>query len=103
MGSSLRLPLWTDVRFDDAIDWARAKRLRTVAADVSASRSYTSVDWQIPRLLVFGSEAHGLDDEILEKIDEPVLIPMEKDVESLNLAVAAGVVLFEARRQNSIR
>jgi len=103
MGSSLRLPLWTDVRFDDAIDWARAKRLRTVAADVSASRSYTSVDWQIPRLLVFGSEAHGLDDEILEKIDEPVLIPMEKDVESLNLAVACGVVLFEARRQAADR
>ena len=98
MGSSLRLPLWTD-----ALAWASSKKLRTVAADVSGTRSYTEVDWQIPRMVVFGSEAHGLDEEDLRKIDERIGIPMEKDVESLNLAVAAGVVLFEARRQNSIR
>jgi tRNA G18 (ribose-2'-O)-methylase SpoU len=74
-----------------------------VAADISGAKSYTEIDWHIPRLVVFGSEAHGLDEEDLGKLDERSVIPMEKDVESLNLAVAAGVVLFEARRQNSIR
>jgi TrmH family RNA methyltransferase len=103
MGSTLRVPVWIDVEFGDAINWARAKRLRTVAADVSGSRSYASVDWQIPRMLVLGSEAHGLDESMLAKIDEVVLIPMEKDVESLNLAVACGVILFEARRQAADR
>ena len=103
MGSSLRLPLWTDVSLDDALAWAASKKLRTVAADISGTKSYTELDWQIPRMIVFGSEAHGLDEEDLQKIDELIVIPMEKDVESLNLAVAAGVVLFEARRQNSIR
>jgi TrmH family RNA methyltransferase len=103
MGSSLRLPLWTDVTLDDALAWAVGKKLRTVAADISGAKSYTEIDWQIPRMIVFGSEAHGLDEEELSKIDERIVIPMEKDVESLNLAVAAGVVLFEARRQNSIR
>jgi len=103
MGSSLRLPLWTDVSLDDALTWAASKKLRTIAADISGATSYTEIDWQIPRMVVFGSEAHGLDEEELSKIDERIVIPMEKDVESLNLAVAAGVVLFEARRQNSIR
>jgi len=103
MGSSLRLPLWTDVSLDDALAWAGSKKLRTVAADISGAKSYTQLDWQIPRMVVFGSEAHGLEEEDLKKLDERIVIPMEKDVESLNLAVAAGVVLFEARRQNSIR
>jgi TrmH family RNA methyltransferase len=103
MGSSLRLPLWTNVPLDDALAWAASKKLRTVAADLSGSRSYTEIDWQIPRLVVFGSEAHGLEESDLKKIEERIVIPMEKDVESLNLAVAAGVVLFEARRQNLIR
>lgn len=103
MGSSLRLPIWTDTSFRDAMWWAGKNGYRTVAADIKGSRSYTDIDWQIPRMLIFGSEAHGLDDELVEQIDELIVIPMEKDVESLNVAVACGVILFEARRQNSIR
>ncbi len=49
--------------------------------------------------MIFGSEAHGLSAEEREKIDESLLIPMANDVESLNLAVACGVILFEARKQ----
>ena len=53
----------------------------------------------MPRLLILGSEAHGLTETELKKIDEALTIPMENDVESLNLGVSAGVLLFEARRQ----
>jgi TrmH family RNA methyltransferase len=59
------------------------------------------IDWKAPRLLVFGSEAHGLSADEREKIDENLLIPMQNRVESLNLAVACGVILFEAKRQIS--
>jgi len=103
MGSSLRLPIWSGARFDEAIDWAKRNKLRTVAADISGERSYADVDWQIPRMLVFGSEAHGLGEEELAQIDELVVIPMENDVESLNIGVACGVILFEARRQAAER
>jgi TrmH family RNA methyltransferase len=103
MGSSLRLPIWTGVAFDEAIAWARANKLRSIAADVKGTKSYADVDWQIPRMLVLGSEAHGLDERDVERIDELIVIPIEKEVESLNLAVAAGVIMFEARRQSSVR
>jgi TrmH family RNA methyltransferase len=103
MGSSLRLPIWTGATFDEAIAWACANKLRTVAADVKGTKSYADVDWQIPRMLVLGSEAHGLDERDLARIDELIVVPIEKEVESLNLAVAAGVIMFEARRQSSIR
>lgn len=99
MGAALRIALWTEADFCDAAEWARAKNLISVCADVNAEKSYLAVDWTQPRLLVFGSEAHGLSQDETAKIDENLTIPMDNNVESLNLAVSCGVILFEARRQ----
>jgi RNA methyltransferase, TrmH family len=101
MGSIFRVPVYTNVSLEAAVSWARSKSIRTVAADISAVRSYTEVDWSKPHLVVFGSEARGLEKEELEKLDDKILIPMENGVESLNLAVSAGIILFEAKRQRS--
>lgn len=99
MGSTFRLPVWPSMRFDEALSLGKRYGLTTTAADVGGKIRYSDLDWTVPRLLVFGSEAHGLDANDREKVDELTFIPMENDVESLNLAVAAGIVLFEARRQ----
>ena len=99
MGASLRLPIWMGADFFEVLDWARTKDLISVSADVNAARSYLEIDWIKPRLLIFGSEAHGLSAKEKETIDESLLIPMENKVESLNLAVSCGVILFEAKRQ----
>ncbi len=102
MGASLRLSMWTNADFYDVLDWARTNTFTSVCADVNATKSYLEIDWKKPRLLVFGSEAHGLSAEEFKEIDESLLIPMENSVESLNLAVAAGVILFETKRQSEI-
>ena len=101
MGASLRLPMWTNADFFEVLEWAKSNNFASVCADVHATKSYLEIDWQKPRMLIFGSEAHGLSAEEFEEIDESLLIPMANNVESLNLAVAAGVILFEARRQMS--
>ena len=101
MGSSFRLPVWENAEFDEVIAWAAEGKLTITAADTKARRVFTDADWKQPRLLVLGSEAHGLSDSELERIDEKVRIPMENQVESLNLAVSAGIILFEAKRQNA--
>lgn len=101
MGASLRLALWTSANLYEVLDWAKEKNLISVCADVNAAKSYLEVDWKLPRLLIFGSEARGLSAEEREKIDENLLIPMDNGVESLNLAVSCGVILFEAKRQFS--
>ncbi|MDQ3801869.1 MAG: RNA methyltransferase [Acidobacteriota bacterium] len=98
MGASLRLPLWTNAGFAEALRWSREKNLKSVCADVNAEKIHTEIDWNTPRLLVFGSEAHGLSDEERAEIEESLLIPMANNVESLNVAVACGIVLYEARR-----
>lgn len=101
MGASMRLPMWTNADFAEVLEWAKDKNLTSVCADVSAKKSYSEIDWKKPRLLIFGSEAHGLSTEEFQKVDESLVIPMENSVESLNLAVSAGVILFEAKRQNA--
>lgn len=98
MGASLRLPLWTNADFREVLEWSREKNLKSVSADIGAEKSYTEIDWNAPRLLVFGSEAHGLSDEERAEIEESLLIPMANGVESLNVAVACGIILYEARR-----
>ena len=101
MGSSLRLAIWENAEFNDVLSWAKAGNLTTTATDIGADQTYSSIDWKKPRLLVFGSEAHGLTVEEVNRVDETILIPMENEVESLNLAVSAGIILFEAKRQNT--
>lgn len=101
MGAVFRLPIWTDAEFFEVIEWAKEKNFTTVCADVNAEKSYLEINWKKPRLLIFGSEAHGLSDEERAVIDESLVIPMENSVESLNLAVSCGIILFEARRQNN--
>ncbi len=99
MGASFRLPIWDQAGFDEVLLWARKWGLESTATDIRAEKSYTHIDWRQPRLLIFGSEAHGLSEKDLDRIDEQMQIPMENDVESLNLAVSAGIILFEAKRQ----
>lgn len=99
MGASLRLPVWYGAEFSEAIDWAKQNEMAVACADINGKTSYLDVDWQKPHALVIGSEAHGLTPDEITLCDESFRIPMAEPVESLNAAVAAGIVLFEARRQ----
>ena len=101
MGSAFRVPIFSEVPLVEAVEVARNSNVRVIAADVSARQSYVEADWRGGRMLVLGSEAHGLDSTELELVDETILIPMENEVESLNLAVSAGIIMFEANRQRN--
>ena len=99
MGAAFRLAIWDDVDFGAAAKWAGTKGLIPTATAASADLVHTAVDWSIPRLLVFGSEAHGLKGIDLGTEFDRVKIAINAPVESLNLAVSAGIILFEAKRQ----
>ncbi len=98
MGASLRLPLLEKVDFQEVIELCRERSLKTVCADIRAEKSYTEIDWKIPHALIVGAEATGLTEIERNMCDESLKIPMCEPVESLNVAVACGVVLFEAKK-----
>jgi TrmH family RNA methyltransferase len=103
MGSSFRLPLWTGAAFSEIIEWCASAGIRTACADVRSERAYTEIDWTVPRALIVGAEATGLDLNEVAAADESLRIPMRAPVDSLNVAVASAIILYEAARQRAQR
>ena len=99
MGSAFRLPIWSGPSYAETIDWCRQRGIATICADVEATTAYTEIDWRGPSALILGPESTGLTAEELALANQRVSIPMKGMAESLNVAVAAGVLLFEASRQ----
>jgi TrmH family RNA methyltransferase len=83
----------------EAIAWLHACGVRTVVASPSGDRPYWEAGFRVPTAVVVGSERHGVTDDWLAAADEVVRIPMAGAADSLNVAVAAGIVLFEAARR----
>lgn len=99
MGAAFRLPLWTNADFGETINFFRFNKIKTVCADIRAVKKHTEIDWRAASALIVGSEARGLTPEETAQTDEQTKITMKAPVESLNAAVAAGIVLYEAARQ----
>ncbi|HBJ38124.1 MAG TPA: 23S rRNA (guanosine(2251)-2'-O)-methyltransferase RlmB [Planctomycetaceae bacterium] len=73
--------------------------LQLVAADANTKTNVWSAKLTGPTALIIGSEAHGICEPLLEICDQRLCIPMQGKVTSLNAAVAAGILLYEIRRQ----
>jgi RNA methyltransferase, TrmH family len=101
MGAAFRLPVWTGTTFAEAMAWCVAHNIQTVCADVQGRQLYTDVDWTRPKALVMGPESTGLTPEQVDAANSVVRIPMQGKVESLNVGVAAAIVLYEAARQRA--
>jgi len=101
MGSAFRLPIWTGPTFEDVVAWCRDRGIETVCSDAEADTDYTDVDWAKASALLLGPESTGFTAEELMNADRRVKIPMRGMAESLNVSVAAGILLFEAARQRA--
>ena len=89
----------TEVNVARAIEELKALGVWTIGLAGDASDSYDEIDFGLPTAIVLGAEGTGLRRLVRERCDRLVSIPMHGTVDSLNVSVAAGVVLFEARRQ----
>jgi TrmH family RNA methyltransferase len=97
MGAHFRLPIMADSRWKDirtAVEGAHV-----LLAVPRGGSPYYDVDWTLPTTLVMGGEAEGAGPRARELATGAVSIPMATGVESLNVAVATGILLFEAARQ----
>ena len=103
MGSAFRLPVVHGSRLDDVVAVAHSREALLVATDSEGDLSYTEHDWTAPSVLFVGNEGEGLTRELCGQADAKVRIPIAQTVESLNVATATAVILFEARRQRSKR
>jgi TrmH family RNA methyltransferase len=99
-GSVFHLPMVREVVTADALAHLRGGGFRILAMDANGSENLYATDLEGPVAFVFGNEAHGLPQEVVAAADATVRVPHAGKAESLNLAAAATVCLFEwARRR----
>ena len=99
MGALFSVPVAHVASADELMDWAAAQRVSVAVASARASRSAWETELPLPLAILLGSEGAGLPDDLLSRGDLQLRIPMRGTAESLNLAVAAGILLYEARRR----
>jgi TrmH family RNA methyltransferase len=99
MGSAFRLPHRRGRALKDLLDELDRRGLRLVATDAAGERRYDEADLRGPVAVLVGAEGAGLPEAALARAAVRVRIPLRRPVESLNVGVAAALVLFEAARQ----
>jgi 23S rRNA (guanosine2251-2'-O)-methyltransferase len=83
----------------ESILFLKNSGLKIIAATEKANSDYTEIDMKQPLALILGSEETGISAELLGMADELIQIPIMGEIQSLNVSVAAGVILYEVLRQ----
>ena len=84
------------------IEQLKQRNIWVVGAAGEGTKDYTAWDWTVPTALFVGGEAEGLHRLVRERCDALVRIPLYGHIESLNVSVACGVILYEALRQRNL-
>jgi TrmH family RNA methyltransferase len=103
MGSTFRLPLAIRQSLGATIVTARTRGLRIFAATARGGTPLPECDLRAPAAILLGGEGGGLPADLLAAADRRLTIPMQPPVESLNVAIAAALVIYEAARQRHTR
>lgn len=98
-GAWFRLAIATCSDLSEPICEAQGRGIQIIATSPQARESYWELDWTKPSLILLGNEGAGLSPELLTLADRQVSIPVGGGVESLNVAIAAALLLYEAQRQ----
>lgn len=83
----------------EIIAYLKEHHIAIFGAALQASIPYCTVDFKLASAIVVGTEATGLSEEWLKNTTQNILIPMKGEIDSMNVSVAAGILIFEARRQ----
>lgn len=98
-GALLKIPVCKEPNLTDVIKYLKNSGIKVVAASERSSQLYTATDYTGPIAIVMGAEDTGVSTENLRLVDEMVKIPQYGTIGSLNVSVAAGILIYEAIRQ----
>ncbi len=100
-GALNHLPVCRESRLPDAIRYLKESGIKVIACVEQGTRAISKVDFTVPVAIVMGSEEHGISKEILEMADDASKVPMTGKIESLNVSVATGMILYEVQQQRA--
>jgi 23S rRNA (guanosine2251-2'-O)-methyltransferase len=97
------IPVCREISVQKAVQFLKDSGLTIVAASEKAVHDYSQADYRNPLAIVMGSEDVGISPEVLRLCDQMVSIPVLGKIQSLNVSVAAGVLIYEAVKQRGVR
>lgn len=100
-GALLRLPVCREENLKTTINIAKQLGIKVYAATEKGSINYTEADMKESIMIIMGAEDTGVMPEIIKMCDGKLKIPIKANIESLNVSVAAGILMYEAVRQRS--
>ena len=101
-GSWFNVPVITNQDLYQLAKEQQQQGVQIIATTLRAAKTYWDLDFSRPSLIFLGNEGAGLSPELCNIADEAVTIPLENQVESLNVATATALLLYEAKRQQSL-
>ncbi|AEM69332.1 tRNA/rRNA methyltransferase (SpoU) [Allomuricauda ruestringensis DSM 13258] len=84
---------------DEIITFLQTNQIKIYCAALTASKNYVDCDFKAASALVMGTEATGLTENWLKNSDQNIIIPMQGEIDSMNVSVSAAILIFEAKRQ----
>ncbi|MDE5586356.1 MAG: 23S rRNA (guanosine(2251)-2'-O)-methyltransferase RlmB [Muribaculaceae bacterium] len=100
-GALFHIPVCREKSTIDAVRKLKDNGYKIVAATEKGASNYTTVDFTVPVAIVMGAEETGISDEVLRIADNLAAIPIIGEIGSLNVSVAAGIMIYEAVRQRN--
>ncbi len=101
-GALHKIPVCKSDNLKETIDFLKKSGLQIIAATEKTDDFHFKTDFTPPTAIIMGSEEDGVSPEYLRLCDHKVKIPLNGEIESLNVSVACGIILYEALRQRAI-
>jgi 23S rRNA (guanosine2251-2'-O)-methyltransferase len=101
-GAILDIPVCREKNMFEVVDILQDNGIMIYATDLKGSTSIEKVDFNLPSAIIMGDEHQGVTNEILKLSDEKIKIPQYANFDSLNVSVAAGIILYEVNRQRRL-
>jgi 23S rRNA (guanosine2251-2'-O)-methyltransferase len=100
-GALNKLPVCREKNLLSAVRYLQLNGITLVAADARGTQELAGCDLTVPTGIVIGSEDTGIEESIIRRVDEMVKIPISEKLESYNVSVSAGIILYETQRQRN--
>lgn len=101
-GALHKIPVCREMSLHNTVSYLQKCGIKVIAASEKASHSYTEANYKDPIAIVMGAEDVGISHDILRICDDMVSIPILGQIESLNVSVASGIIIYEAVRQRGL-
>ncbi len=101
-GALHKIPVCRSISMIKTVEYLKSCGLQIVACTEKAQQAHYNCDMSIPTAIIMGSEEDGISDILLKAADQTLKIPMTGEIQSLNVSVATGIILFEALKQRSV-